>query len=448
MAQTLASVLALFDGPRAVTAELGDTFTWPIVTPEVEAAVLEVLRRGAMSGTDVTREFEKEFAAWHGVEFALAHNTGTAALHGAMFGLGIGKGDEIICPSLTYWASCLPVYSLGGTVVFADVDPDSLCLDPDDLERRITPRTKAIVVVHYLGHPADMDRILGVAGRHGLKVIEDCSHAHGALVQGRLVGTFGDVAAFSLMSGKSFAIGEGGILLTNDRAVYERAIAFGHYERHGDLTLDELAPGAGLPLGGYKYRMHQLSSAVGRVQLKKYPSEMAEIDRAMNRFWDLLDGVPGIRAHRPPHGSGLTMGGWYAPIGRYRPEELGGLSVRRFCEALTAEGVPSRPGVNKALHLHPLFNQIDVYGDGRPTRVANLPEGVDVRQPPGSLPVSEGIQERVFSVPWFKHDRPEIIREYAAAIRKVVDRHQELLEGDPGNLPGGGNWATSRLPSA
>jgi dTDP-4-amino-4,6-dideoxygalactose transaminase len=445
MAQTLSSALALLGGPKAVSQDVGDMFAWPIITPEVETAVLEVLRRGAMSDIDVTREFEREFAEWHGLAFGLAHSSGTAALHGAMFGLGIGKGDEIICPSLTYWASCLPVYSLGGTVVFADVYPDSLCLDPADLERRVSPRTKAIVVVHYLGHPADLDSILSIARCYDLKVIEDCSHAHGALYKGKLVGTFGDVAAFSLMSGKSFAIGEGGILLTNNRAIYERAIAFGHYERHGSLTLDALRLGAGLPLGGYKYRMHQLSSAVGRVQLAKYPAELAEIDRAMNRFWDLLADVPGIRARRPPRDSGLTMGGWYSPIGLYRPDELGGLSVRRFCEALTAEGVPSRPGANRALHLHPLFNEIDVYGDGRPTRLAQLPDGVDVRQPPGSLPVTEGMPEHVFSVPWFKHDRPDVIQVYATAIRKVVDRHQELLAGDPGNMPSAGNWGMSRL---
>src|SRR5260370_42237077 len=115
------------------------------------------------------------------------------------------------------------------------------------------------------------------------------------------------------MSRKSFAIGEGGMLLTNDRAAYEWAIAFGHYERHGDLTLDDLVAGRGLPLGGYKYRMHQLSSAVGRIQIKNYPSQMAEIDQAMNRFWDLLEDVPGIRPHRPPRASALTKGGWYAP---------------------------------------------------------------------------------------------------------------------------------------
>lgn len=444
MATTLTSKLALLGGPRAVASDPGDMFDWPIVTPEMEAAVLEVLRKGQMSGTDVTRLFEQEYAAWHGMRYGLAHNNGTAALHAAMFGLGIGKGDEIICPSITYWASCLPVYSLGGTVVFADVDPRTLCVDPADLERHISERTRAIVAVHYLGHPAEMGRIMDVARRHDLKVIEDVSHAHGALYHGKMVGTFGDVSCFSLMSGKSLAIGEGGILLTNDQQVYERALAFGHYERHADLALDEIAESAGLPWGGYKYRMHQLSSAVGRVQLKNYPSQMAEIDRAMNAFWDQLEGLPGIRPHRPPRDSGLTMGGWYAPVGLYRPEELGGLSVRRFCEALAAEGVRCRPGCNQALHLHPLFNTVDVYRQGKPTRIANLPEGVDVRQPVGSLPVAEGIQERVFGIPWFKHDRPAIIREYASAVRKVVERYEDLLPGDPGNSPGAGSWGMSR----
>jgi dTDP-4-amino-4,6-dideoxygalactose transaminase len=313
----------------------------------------------------------------------------------------------------------------------AEVD-ESLTLDPADVERKITPLTRAIMPVHMRGVPADMDPIMAIARRHNVAVLEDVSHAHGALYKGRLVGTIGDVSAASLMSGKSFAVGEGGMLLTNDRRIYERAIAFGHYERHAELTLDDLAADAGLPWGGYKYRMHQLSSAAGREQLKKYPAEMAEIDRAMNHFWDLLEGLPGIKPHRPPRGSGTTMGGWYTARGLYRPEELDGLPVERFCQAVSAEGVPSRPGCNKALHLHPLFNAVDVYAQGRPTRVANLPEGVELSQPPGSLPVSEGIQERVLSVPWFKRYRPQIIEEYALAFRKAVESYRDLLEAGGG----------------
>ncbi|MHB0857818.1 MAG: DegT/DnrJ/EryC1/StrS family aminotransferase [Anaerolineae bacterium] len=426
----MTSTLALLGGPQAVQRDPGDLFDWPIVTPEVERAVLEVLRAGKMSGTDVTRRLEAEYAAWQGVRYALAHNTGTAALQGAMFGLGIGHGDEIICPSITYWASCAPVYALGGTVVFADIDPETLCIDPRDIAHRITPRTKAIIAVHYQAYPADMDAILEIARRHGLAVLEDGSHAHGARYKGRMVGTLGDVSAFSLMTGKSLACGEGGMLLTDDQRVYERAVAFGHYERAADLTLPDLAAGAGLPWGGVKYRMHQLTSAMAREQLRRYPEQMAEIDRAMTCFWDLLEGLPGIRAHRPPKGSGLTMGGWYAASGHYRPEELGGLSVGRFCQALAAEGVPCAPGCNAALHLHPLFNDLDLYHQGKPTRIANSPEGIDVRQGPGSLPVAEGIQARVFAAPWFKHYRPEVIAEYAEAFRKVIAHCADLLPGD------------------
>jgi len=437
----MASQLALLGGSEAVQADPGDIFNWPIVTPEMERGVLEVLRAGKMSGWDVTLELEKEFAAWHGVKYALAHNTGTAAIQAAMFGLGIGHGDEIICPSLTYWASCLQVFSLGGTVVFADVDPDTLCIDPKDIEHRISPRTKAIVAVHYEAYPADMDPILVIARKHKIAVIEDCSHAHGALYKGRLVGTMGDVGGFSIMSGKSFATGEGGIMITNDHRIYERAVAFGHYERGHLLTLPELAEATGLPWGGYKYRMHQLTSVVAREQIKKYPAEMAEIDRSMNYFWDLLEGVPGIEPHRPPKGSGTTMGGWYAPSGLYRPEEIGGLSITRYAQAVQAEGAPCHPGCNKALHTHPLFNTVDVYGDGKPTRIANLPEGVDILQPEGSLPISEGMQERVFAIPWFKRYRPKIIEQHALAFRKAAEGYKELLAGDTGNPPGYGGWS-------
>ncbi len=433
------SNLALFGGAKAVQSDSSDMFTWPIVTKEDEDAVLEVLRRGDMSGTNVTKAFEEEFRVWQGTEYALGFSSGTAALQGAMYGCKVGVGDEIICPSVTYWASAAPCFSLGATVVFAEIDPVTLCIDPKDIEKRITERTKAIVVVHYCGYPADMDPIMEIARRHNVKVIEDVSHAQGGLYKGKKVGTFGDVAAMSLMSGKSLAIGEAGILATNDLEIYERAIAIGHYERFGsNIQTEELKPFIGLPTGGYKYRMHQLSSAVGRVQLKYYDERCEEIQKAMNYFWDLLEGIPGLRAHRPPKGSNSTMGGWYAAHGLYYPEELGGLSVTRFAEAVRAEGGICGPGCNKPLHLHPLFNTCDVYGHGKPTRIANSDR--DLRQPKGTLPISEGIGERVYSIPWFKHYRPEIIAEHANAYRKVAENYKELLKDDKGNPPSVGGW--------
>jgi len=435
------SKLAIHSGEKAVVSTRGDILRWPIENKAMEEAVLEVLRAGNMSGTDITRRFEREYADWHGMTYGLGCSSGTAALHCAMYGVGVGQGDEIICPAITYWASCTQALSLGGKVVFADIDPETLCLDPEDMERRITPRTKAVVVVHYCGRPADMDRIMPIARKHNLKVIEDVSHAHGAMYKGRMVGTFGDVAGFSLMSGKSFAIGEGGIMLTNDKEIYDRAVILGHYERHNEVEAEELKAGIGLPWGGYKYRMHQLSSVVGLEQLKKYPAEIAEIDKAMNYFWDLLEGLPGIKPHRPAKDSDISMGGWYNPLAHYRPEELGGLSVGRFCEALKAEGVPAvNPGCNKALHQHPLFSVIDVYNQGRPVNAA---ETSLVKQADVTLPVAEGLQSRIFNVPWFKRYYPDIIEEYADAVRKVVLNYEELLSDDIGNSKSSGGWNLS-----
>jgi dTDP-4-amino-4,6-dideoxygalactose transaminase len=313
-----------------------------------------------------------------------------------MWACGLREGDEIICPRLTYGASALPAFSLGASVVFADVDAKTLCIDPADIERHIGRRTKAIVAVHLFGHPCDMDAIMRIARRRKLKVIEDASHAHGGLYKGRMVGTIGDVGCFSLMSGKALPAGEAGMIVTNDRLIWERAAAFGFYERTGQsryakgdgraITEPELVKLAGLPLGGYKHRMNQTCAALGLTQLKRYPRRMAEIQSAMNYFWDRLEGCPGVRPHRVSGGRS-TMGGWYSPQGLYVPEELGGLSVDKFCQAARAEGCPCNPLFTFPLHMHPLFREADVYGHGKPTAIAFAQR--DVRQGPGSLPVSE-----------------------------------------------------------
>ena len=424
------SKLAFFGGPKAVTADEGDIFRWPIITAEDEAAVLDVLRRGAMSGWDLTLAFEEDLKSYFGLQHALCHNTGTAAIQAALWACGVGVGDEIISQSMTFWGTSLQVFSLGGTVVFSEIDPDTLTMDPDDIEHRITERTKAIVPVHYCAYPADMDPIMEIAERHGLKVVEDVSHAQGGRYKGRLLGAIGHIGAMSIMSGKSLACGEGGFMVTDDQALYERAAAFGHYERTRSLEDPALKPFAGMPLGGYKYRMHQLSSAVGRTQLKYYDERMQEIQRAMNYFWDLLEGVPGLRAHRPPADSGSTMGGWYAAKGLYAPEELGGLPVERFCAAVTAETGAYRiaPGANELMHLHPVLNEADIYGHGRPTRIAL--SNRDLRQGPGSLPVTERMTGRIYSIPWFKHYDATIIEQYATAFRKVAECAEELLVED------------------
>jgi len=243
----------------------------------------------------------------------------------------------------------------------------------------------------------------------------------------------------SLMSGKSFAIGEGGIMVTDNREIYERGLAFGHYERYDErITSPELRRYRNLPLGGYKYRMHQVSSAMGRVQLKYYDERMVEIRRAMNYFWDLLEGAPGLQPHRVNEGEGKTMAGWYSPHGLYDSTALGGLSVTRFAEAVRAEGSSCGAGTNRPLHIHPLLTECDVYGDDRPTRIAHSQRDLLAEQ--GTLPVSEKIGAMTYNIPWFKHYRPEVIEQHAGAFRKVAENAAQLLAGDPGNAPDVVSW--------
>ena len=184
------AVLAINGGEKCVTKEPGDIFNWPIITKEHEDAVLAVLRSGRMSMTEITREFADRFASWMGLKYGLGYPNGTESLRAAMWACGLAAGDEIICPSMTYWASCLQALSLGVAVDFADIQRDTLCIDPTDIERRVGPRTRAIVVVHYCGYPCDMDAIMSIARRKNLKVIEDVSHAQGALYKGKKLGLF------------------------------------------------------------------------------------------------------------------------------------------------------------------------------------------------------------------------------------------------------------------
>jgi perosamine synthetase len=430
------SKLALSGGEKTVKMDVPDNmFHWPIVTEEDEQAVIEVMRAGTMSGTDITKLFEAEFAEWQGSKYALGTCNGTAALLASMWACGVGAGDEVICPGTTYWASAAPALQLGATVNFADILPDTLCIDPADIEHRIGPRTKLIVVVHFSGYPCDMDPIMAIAKKHNIKVLEDVSHAQGGFYKGRKTGTLGDIAAMSMMTGKSFAIGEGGMVVTDNRALYERCVAFGHYERTGvgsnynevdaQINDNDLNKFAGIALGGTKHRMNQTCSAMGRVQLRHYDARILEIQNARNRFWDLLENVPGVKAHRVSKDSGSTMGGWYNACGLYRAEELGGLPIEKFCEAVSAEGVKCGVYHNTPLHLHSYFNKADIFNQGKPTAIAFGQR--DVRQGPGSLPIVENAIRCSYKIPQFRHDNAEVIEQYASAFRKVAMQAEKLI---------------------
>jgi dTDP-4-amino-4,6-dideoxygalactose transaminase len=429
------SKLAILGGEKTVPELKDELFHWPVVTDEDISAVTDVLRKGTMSGTGITKEFEKEYAAWNGTDYALGTFNGTAALAAAIWACGVGAGDEVICQSLTYWASCAAVLTFGASVNFADVDPETLCIDPKDIEHRIGPCTKAIIVVNYAGMPAELDTIVAIAHRHGIKLIEDNSHAQGSMYKGRMCGSIGDIAGASLMAGKAFAVGEAGMITTNNRELYERCVAFGHYERTGapsrfnpvdqQITMGDLLPFKGLPLGAVKHRMNQTCAAMGRVQLKHYPERIAEIDKAMNYFADQIDKIPCLKVVRPAKGSGLNKGGWYYPLCHYDKAKINGLSVQKFAEALCAEGVSCGSGANSPLHLHNYFHKADIFNMGKPTAIAFGQR--DVRQGPGTLPVTERATENLINLPWFKKFDRDSIDRYASAYRKVAASAKELL---------------------
>jgi len=242
---------------------------------------------------------------------------------------------------------------------------------------------------------------MAIARKHGIAVIEDVSHAQGSLYKGRKAGTFGEVAALSLMTGKSLAAGEAGILVTDERRLYERALSLGHYERF-DATIEspDLKPWAGC-----RWRV-QVPDAPD-VERDR-PGAAEALRRTHGRdpgrdepFLGPARGTPGIATHRPPKGSGSTMGGWYAARGLYRPEELGGLSVTRFCEALRAEGVAeAAPGANRPLHLHPCSTTWTSTATEAHAHRAQRPGPAPAAREPAGDRAASG---RIMSIPWFKH---------------------------------------------
>jgi dTDP-4-amino-4,6-dideoxygalactose transaminase len=285
-------------------------------------------------------------------------------------------------------------------------------MDPEAFEAAITPRTKVVVVVHISACPSDMDRIMAIADRHGIAVLEDVSHAQGGHYKAKRVGNFGQVAAMSLMAGKSFAIGEGGMMVTDDYEIYRKAIRFGHYDRIVQVfSAKEIAETKNLPFGAMKNRLNQCAAAVGIEQVKKYDSERAEIERAMLYYWKQLEGVEGLRMMWPKD-EGSDKAGWYASRCHYDPEAFGGLSNVTFARAVSAETQGGyTPGCYMPLHFSSLFGK------------------------QGPFPVTERINQFIISDPWFKHFDTAKIDLYAAAVRKVAAQWESLLPLDEGIAP-------------
>jgi len=248
---------------------------WPSFTEEEVSAVGDVLRSGRVNywTGEECRAFEREFAAWAGTDHAIAVANGTVALDLALHGLGIGPGDEVVVTPRTFLASATCVINAGATPVFADVDQDSGNLSAETIAAALTPRTRAVIVVHLAGWPADMDAIIALAGKHDFKVIEDCAQAHGARYRGRSVGSIGHVAAWSFCQDKIMTTGgEGGMVTTNDRALWSRMWSFKDHGKSWEAVYErEHQPGFRWlhETVGTNWRMMEMQAAIGRIQLRR-----------------------------------------------------------------------------------------------------------------------------------------------------------------------------------
>lgn len=431
------SKLAIFGG-QPVRTELMPAYN--TIGEAEKRAAMEVLETGNLSqfiggwsedffGGPRVIEFEKAWGAVFKAKHVISVNSNTSGLFAAVGALGMGPGDEMIVSPYTMSASAVCALAYGVTPVFADIQPDIFCLDPASIEARITPRTKAILVVHIFGHPADMDPILAIAKKHNLRVIEDCAQVPLATYKGRPVGTLGDIGVFSLNYHKHIHTGEGGMITTNDD---ELALRLQLIRNHAETSVKELKIPNLLNMIGANYRLTELQAAIGLTQLARLESLIAEREANCRYISEKLSAFPGIT---PPVVYDNCRHSYYLHACKYDRAQIGP-SRNRFIEALAAE-LPSaylRESTGKLIgagYVEPIYLQ-PIYQQRTVTRCAfNCPryEGT-VSYEKGLCPTAEKMHyEELFT---HEYMRPPMTRsdldDFVRAFEKVYEHRQELLD--------------------
>jgi len=393
----------------------------------------QIIEQRAFSDTGhpIALEFERKFREQvAGTEYVLPQCNGTSTLLAGYFGVGVGPGDEIISPTYNWLCSFGPATLLGARPVFCDIDPETLCLDPADLPRWLTERTKAVCVPHLFGAVCDMDPILAFAREHGLRVVEDCSHSHGARYDGKLIGSLGDVGCFSMQGGspggKPVAAGEGGVVGTNSRHCYERILAMGHLNRYNIGSEFTEEPLNRLTRAGWamvKFRPNNLSLCIATVALEALEYRNRRVQENYDRLLELLRDVSCLQPIKEYPKA--QNGGYYGYMRIiYRPEVLDGLPAERFQQAVAAEGANLSGRAYDGYHLTPPYDTgMAYYDDGRgPLSAA---QGY-VPQRRGDLPQAEKVIPNILALPTMIDPPEGYVEAFAAAIRKVQDNYGEL----------------------
>lgn len=406
---------AVLGGSRAVTIDAADANRWPIITGEEEEAVLRVLRDGDLSFHHETRDLEDDYRRYFGMRHALSHCNGTAALLAAFFALDLEPGDEVLVPSATFWASVLPMLWVGAVPVFCESERDRLGIDPEDATRKITSRTRAMVIVHLWGMPSKMTDLLDLARKHRLRIVEDASHAQGAVWRDRRIGTLGDISIFSLQSSKLAPAGEGGMLLTQSEEYFERAICLGDMVRI--LQLDGPARRFAGTTFGVKTRMAPLSAAVARVQLRHLKDRNRQRNENLQYLSEHLERL-GFHTFLPPSHIERV---YFEYLIRHKDQESG-IPRAVLVDALRAEGC------EVDLPRYPLLHQQPFFTEGHFARIARLEQTSLPVYRPDALPRTEAANNEMLKLPSFPSASWELLDQYVLAFEKVLNASREICE--------------------
>jgi dTDP-4-amino-4,6-dideoxygalactose transaminase len=432
------SRLALFGGSPVRTKSFP---SWPIFDEAEEQALLEVLRSGNWwrysfgENLDLTdcrprderskvAEFQEAFARLHGARYGIACANGTGAIEVALKALGIGPGDEVIVPAYTFIATASAVLSVNAVPIFVDIDLETFNIDVRRVEDAITPRTKAIIPVHFAGQACDMEAILAIAGRHHLMVVEDAAHGHGGMWRDKPLGSIGQAGTFSFQASKNMTAGEGGIILTSDRAVAEKCESYVWCGRN------PARPWYEHHRLGWNYRLTEFQAAILLQQLTRVESQNARRAGNAHHLNQRLSEIPGIYPLRVQEY--VTKHSYHLYMFRFREEEFG-TPRENFVKALEKEGVACQGGYAHPLYRNPMFLNQDFYPRGCPISCGHYDRVIDYRSFEAVCPNAEqACREAV----WLEHRQllagREDMDDIVAAVVKIRECRSEFKESAVG----------------
>ncbi|MBU1038814.1 DegT/DnrJ/EryC1/StrS family aminotransferase [Patescibacteria group bacterium] len=413
------SILALLGGRPIIKNK--SNFNWPIINKEILQIVKKQTKEtiSIYNRSGIFEKFENRFAEYHNLKYALVGNSGTTSIYTMYVAAGLGKGDEVICPAYTFFATVSPLLFTGATPILADCDENGN-INPKEIKNLITSKTKAIVVTHMWGIPAQMEEIKKIAEKNKLLLLEDCSHAHGASINNKKVGSWGNMSAWSLQGQKIITGGEGGIFTTNNPEFYYRALLLGHYNKRCKQEIPSTHPLYKFSVTGMglKFRAHPLAIAIADYHLQNLDKWLSIKRRYATK---LINSLKKYKALQPPIIPKNVLPSWYALVWRYQANQLGNIPINTLYNALQAEGLTEfdLPNSTCPLNKLPLLqNPHLLFPQLYPNKTMYKPE---------QFPNAEKFYKQAIKLSiWVNPSDKKIIGQYIDGFKKVLHNYRDL----------------------